>query len=244
MLFFRPKKAGNMSELDRALQQSFYKVKQDTTLMFQWIQYLSNRQQNAEMQLKRALSYLPSHDEVRKLVDTYYEYSLEDQKKQRSTIQTEIELLKTEMNAVRRELAGKTSSTGDFDDRFKQLEDKISEIRTQLATPQQPASMPPAAPVGRQQVLKEKIFRSITRNSKDYVKNLVLNTIRKYQKISGLQLRVMIVEEQGLASKSSFYRILEEIEKDTEDISVFWEGKEKVYLYKVAQSSVKSDPST
>jgi len=41
----------------------------------------------------------------------------------------------------------------------------------------------------------------------------------------------MIVYDQGLCSKSSFYRILDEIEA-MEDISIVKKGREKYYLYK------------
>lgn len=62
--------------------------------------------------------------------------------------------------------------------------------------------------------------------------------IHKYEKISAHQLREMIVEEQGLCSKSSFYRILEEIE-ELSDISTVWQGKEKSYLTKIHATSQK-----
>ena len=44
----------------------------------------------------------------------------------------------------------------------------------------------------------------------------------------------MIVAEQGLCSKSSFYRILEEIE-NLEEVDVINKGREKYYLYKAVK---------
>lgn len=77
---------------------------------------------------------------------------------------------------------------------------------------------------------KEKILTKISRRSKEYMKGMILSLIKKYDKISALQLREMLVEEQGLLSKSSFYRLLEEIEK-SDEVSMVVEGKEKVFQY-------------
>jgi hypothetical protein len=80
--------------------------------------------------------------------------------------------------------------------------------------------------------IREKIIKKITKNSKGYIKNLILSLIHKYHTISALQLREIIVEEQGLCSKSSFYRLLEEIEEQDE-IDVVSQGKEKKYISKL-----------
>ena len=83
----------------------------------------------------------------------------------------------------------------------------------------------------RKATIREKVVKRVTRNSKEYVKSLILSYIRKYTQISGLQLKDMIVYDQGLCSKSSFYRILDEIEA-MKDISIVKKGREKYYLYK------------
>lgn len=80
--------------------------------------------------------------------------------------------------------------------------------------------------------LREKIVKKVAKNSKEYIKNIVLSTIEKYGEISALNLREMIVEEQGLCSKSTFYRILEEIEVE-EKADMVAKGKEKIYLPRV-----------
>lgn len=79
--------------------------------------------------------------------------------------------------------------------------------------------------------LKERLVKKITRNSKDYVKSVIMSLIKKYSRISAPQLKEIVVEEQGLCSKSSFYRLLAELEQQ-EDISTIQEGKEKTYLSK------------
>lgn len=84
----------------------------------------------------------------------------------------------------------------------------------------------------RKATIKEKIIKRITKNSRDYVKAIVLSYIKKYGKITAMQLKDMVVEEQGLCSKSSFYRMLEEIEEEP-DIGIIKKGKEKHYIAKI-----------
>lgn len=72
-------------------------------------------------------------------------------------------------------------------------------------------------------------MRKLARNSKDYIKNLVLGLVHKYGKMGALQLREMVVDEQGLCSKSSFYRILEEMEKE-HSLQIISDGKHTVYV--------------
>ena len=75
-------------------------------------------------------------------------------------------------------------------------------------------------------------MKKISRHSKDYIKNTIFSLIKKYGKISAMNLREIIVEEQSLCSKSSFYRFLETIEKEG-FAEVFSQGKEKFYVYKM-----------
>jgi len=79
--------------------------------------------------------------------------------------------------------------------------------------------------------LKERLLKKISRNSKEYIKSVILSTIKKYGRISGPQLKSIIVEEQGLCSKSSFYRLLNEIEEEN-NVSSFQDGKEKTFFFK------------
>ncbi len=69
----------------------------------------------------------------------------------------------------------------------------------------------------------------IARGSKPYLKSVIVSLVSKWGKISAVQLREMIVEEQGLCSKSTFYRLLEELEKE-KALSRIYSGREKIYL--------------
>ena len=86
----------------------------------------------------------------------------------------------------------------------------------------------------KKQSLKEKLIKRITKNSKQYVKGIILSYIRKYENVAALQLKEMVVDDQQLCSKSSFYRLMEELEQ-LEDIGVVREGKEKRYFMKAVK---------
>jgi len=77
--------------------------------------------------------------------------------------------------------------------------------------------------------IRERLVKKITKSSKDYVKSVILSLIKKYSKITGPQLKEILVEEQGLCSKSSFYRLLTELEEE-ELVKVIHTKKEKIYL--------------
>ena len=79
--------------------------------------------------------------------------------------------------------------------------------------------------------IRERLVRKIAKNSKDYVKSVIYSLIKKYGQISAPQLKEIVVEEQGLCSKSSFYRLLAEMEQESEVESI-QKGKEKTYFHK------------
>ena len=81
---------------------------------------------------------------------------------------------------------------------------------------------------------KEKLIRKITKNSKNYVKTIILNLISKYGGLPSIKLREIVVEEQGLCSKSSFYRTLTELE-NSEEVEIHHNGPERIYFPKLLQ---------
>ncbi len=128
------------------------------------------------------------------------------------------------------------------EDRLQKIESKLAEHPqafdklTQMLEKLEQRSTQPTAPV-IQTVYKEpdavsnlqrKILQKVQRNSKAYVKTVLTNTINKYGQLNGLQLKEMIVDEQGIVSKSSLYRLLNELEEEGR-ISVSQDGKEKIY---------------
>ncbi len=113
--------------------------------------------------------------------------------------------------------------------RLDSVEQKVGDVWQRLDD----LAKKPSVKETRQQ-FKEKIMKKITRHSKEYIRNMILSLIKKYERVSALNLREIIVEEQALCSKSSFYRFLEELEK-SDEIESFSEGKEKFFVYKVVR---------
>jgi hypothetical protein len=206
-----------LAEMDRTVSQSFVKVKQDTDTLYQWVTYLNaqNQQlveQNAAFkrlteeqklalnELKVTVQHLPkTPHEIKQIVEQYYSF---DPILQRiKHIEQKIELLE-----MRRERSS-----------FRPLDHSTPSV-----------SAPPARETASTN-LKDKMMRKLARNSKDYIKNLVLGLVHKYGKMGALQLREMVVDEQGLCSKSSFYRILEEMEQE-HSLQVVSDGKHTVYI--------------
>ncbi len=214
-----------MAEMDRSVSQSFAKVKQDTDTLYRWVTYLNaqNQQlveQNAALkrlteeqklalnELKVTVQHLPkTPHEIKQIVEQYYSF---DPILQRiKHIEQKIELLE-----MRRERSP-----------FRPLDHSTPSV-----------SAPPARETASTN-LKDKLMRKLARNSKDYIKNLVLGLVHKYGKMGALQLREMVVDEQGLCSKSSFYRILEEMEKEN-SLQVISDGKHTVYVASSTHATV------
>ena len=205
--------------MDASVSQSFAKVKQDTDALYQWISYLYQQNQQlsdqngalkrlveeqklALSELKVTVQHLPkTPQEIRELVDRYYNF--EPILQRIKHIEQKIELLE-----LRRERAP--------------IAVRPLEYQPPSVSSEREEKQPSTA-------LKEKLMRRLARNSKDYIKNLVLGLMHKYGRMGALQLREMVVEEQGLCSKSSFYRILEEMEKE-QSLQVVSDCKHTVYV--------------
>ena len=194
-----------LSQMHHLLARSFSNVKRDTQSLFQWFNYLYKQdleQQNQIKQLQLELSYIPKKPEdIRKIVDSYYSF---DNVMERIKIINE----KVDNLSTKKGLEPQTHpEIHEITQRLTQLEDQ------------------------KKATIREKVVKRVTRNSKEYVKNLMLSYIRKYTQIGALQLKDMVVYDQGLCSKSSFYRLLDEIEA-LEDIGTVKKGRQKYYLYK------------
>ncbi len=220
MLWFKKRRSEieKIEELSVILKNSFSNVKKDTQNIFAWLNYLYQKNQQQEqliIDLQQQLNHMPkTPEEIRLIVDRYYNYS---------------SLL----------------------ERLNELKIRIEELKTQFIYQSPPKILPQSqnevltkvenmalrlekleSRQDTRSYIREKIVRKLTKNSKDYIKDSIHNLIRKYEKISALQMREIIVEEQGLCSKSSFYRILEELESQ-EDIETVHDKKEKYYFFKV-----------
>lgn len=211
---------------DDAVAQSFAKVRQDTDALYQWVSFLyAQNQQLVEQtsvlkrlteeqklslhELKVTVNHIPkTADEIRRLVDTHY--SLEPVLSRVKHIEQKLELIE-----VRKERP------------FEQHSQSVSPAPSvQHVVQEAPEPVKKREP---QEAIREKLIRKFARNGKEYVKNLINSMVHKYGKVGALQLREIIVEEQGLCSKSSFYRILEEMEAENL-LHVVSKGKHTVYV--------------
>ena len=209
---FKNKFEKKFQEIHQLLLNSFTNVKKDTHYIFQWITYLNQKnayQEHMINELQNQLNYMPkSREDIKRIIDSYYSYD---------SVIERINKLNERVNLI-------VNAHEPILNKIDSLSSKINDIE-----------------IKPKPTLKEKLIKRITRNTKEYVKSIILSFIKKYEKISWKDFReivgsVMIVEEQGLCSKSSFYRLLGEIEKDGE-VEFFQEGKEKKYMYKLTKTS-------
>ena len=193
-----------LSQMNQLLLRSFSNVKNDTQKLFQWFNFLHQKnleQENQIKQLKLELSYIPKKPEdIRKIVDSYYSFD---------NITERIKMINARIDSLPR---GEVPQI--HHPEINEIEQRLEQLEQQ-----------------KKATIREKVIKRVTRNSKEYVKQLMLSYIRKYTQIGALQLKDMIVHDQGLCSKSSFYRLLDEIEV-LEDIGTVKKGKQKYYLYK------------
>jgi len=196
-----------ITRLNTNLARSFLNVKNDTKNIFQWINFLHQKnieQESKLKEIKTELSYMPKKPEdIRKIIDSYYSFD---------HLKEKMKLLNEKIDNLQSRSVQEIQPTSHPD--LHEITKRIENIEEQ-----------------RKATIREKVVKRVTKNSKEYVKSLILSYIRKYSQISGLQLKEMVVHDQGLCSKSSFYRILEEIEQ-LEEVGIAKKGKQKYYLYK------------
>lgn len=236
MFFRKQKRVEVINEIEKfntTLETSFKHVKSDVKNIHDWLKYLYyqnlNQQQTIDaiqlrfekiMNLREELREF-TREEIKVLIDKYY-------------------------------------SLGTVYERLEEIENKIEKIvlvkrESDLQTPKEARIKPESERnvyrnfdfnqkkeykpyFSSNSYLKEKILRKVARDSKEYVKNFIHSLIARYERISALNLREMVVEDQNLCSKSSFYRILAEIEKE-EDVNVLQEGKGKVFSSNLAKNT-------
>ena len=232
LIFGRNNADEKFARLHNMLSDSFARVKQDSALLSQWVEYLYHL----------AIEQQRSMNDVR-VRNTQLQSSLiemERYARRQNDMIRELQLQLKHMPSSRDEIRKIIDSFYSFEPilaRLKHVESKLGEMEALKTAQHQISSVKVAQHSARElPSLKEKILRRITRNSKNFIKNSILSLLAKYGKISALQMREIIVEEQGLCSKSSFYRLLEELEVSNGLHSVS-DGKEKVYFAENVHSS-------
>jgi len=207
-----------LNQMNEILKKSFANVKKDTANIFQWLNYFYKKNTEQEQmikELKLEISYMPkTREDIRRIIDDYYSFE---------GIMARIRELNKKVEELSNEISKKQQV---HIEKYvpqampKELQTGIVDIEKRLERLEQ-----------KKLSIKEKIMKRLARNSKEYVKSVVLSYIKKYERISALQLKEIVVDEQNFCSKSSFYRLLEEIEQ-LDDIGVIKQGKEKHYVSK------------
>jgi hypothetical protein len=219
-----------IEKLDDTLSVSFSHVKQDISKMNSWLGWLYNQhieqQKTINILQERISSAHISPEQIRSMVEAH--------------LPTE-EITGRIMHVERKinEVASSIHSTepllkkvADLNSEVKLLEENQKPIMDRLRSIADKVEKMGQARPRNISNLREKIMKKVAQRSQDYIKNLILSTIQRYDKVSALQLREMIVEEQRLCSKSSFYRFLTDLENHS-DVEVVVSGKEKIYIPKL-----------
>lgn len=211
-----------LQRLHQAISIAFEHVKNDINNLSEWNRYFDNRILDTDERLTMVESANHFSDEKIRAIEKKSRESNE----RLARIESRLSLLNQQL-----------SSLPKSSDEIKRLIDdhySYSGVLQKIEALNQRLDVLERGRSERKINIRERIVQRITRNSKDYVKSVILSIVRKYGSISGPQLKEMVVFEQGLCSKSSFYRLLGELEHLSE-IEVVQRGKEKDYL---AKSSV------
>lgn len=212
MFFWNSKRVDEkIARLDAKLVAAFDKVKRDNAAVYQWLNFFydeANKQKN---------------------INQHQQEIIDDMKHR---IQ---EIPKPVSRAEIKEMVDSFYDHESISEKIQHISDKLNQLDSAKRTPARRVIVQETAP---RTALREKMIKKIARNSKDYIKGMILSLIRKYNRISAMALREMVVEEQALCSKSSFYRLLEEIEKE-EGITAISSGKEKVYVSELPKHARK-----
>ena len=226
-----------MQKLVENVKISFDKVREETNEIIDFLHHFKKKQDEYDIRLKlveNQINYMPkTPSDIKKIIDQHYSY---DHILSRINILNDkVETLMDDRRPTLRrlqEIEHSLSKAGKVNEpiylRVKQLQNKLETLENRPVHTLSPIHTTHVSQP-RVNQLREKIIEKVTRNSKQYVKNVILSLIQKYGNISGLNLKEMVVDEQGLCSKSSFYRLLTELEKE-HPMSISWKGKEKHYI--------------
>lgn len=204
---FFSKRDYRIEQLEQKHEGYFGFLKGNISRLFEWIKYLSHRDELQEQRLQQ-LEQLRSEEMKRvnyvmtKMHEMETPVLAEEDKRKIENMHGNYELLVSKINHLEQELIS------------------MKNARTQIVREN---------PIKEKQTVYEKIASKIQKKSKKYVKTAIQNLIKKYDEITGTQLKEIVVDEQQLCSRSSFYRLLDELEKDKEIRSERF-GRDKKYM--------------
>ena len=214
-----------LMQINELLKLSFGNVKRDTTNIFKWLNYFYRKNMEQEQlikQLQLELHYMPkTREDIRKIIDEYYSFDRIMSKMRELNAKVDEMAVHAQKQAMPQPQQAAIAQK----EAPKEVKNEINVLYQRLERLEQ-----------KKLSMKERIVKRITRNSKDYVKSVIISYIRKYERVSALQLKEIVVDEQNLCSKSSFYRLLEETGQ-SDEIAVIKHGKEKHYILKMLKKA-------
>lgn len=212
-------------EVSNVVGSVVLKIKENTEKTLQWIHYLHGKQQEQETRIRQLEQNKLSDNDMYKMNYVFKKVrNIENEgfsgaeRKKLDYVYSRITDLdskgvsleeKQKMNHMFDNYGLVINKLTDIDGRMKAHEEllkKVHELEEKIATQQIVMKRPETA--------KDKLIKKVSQNSKEYIKKAILSLIKKYEKISGTQVKEIIVDEQNLCSRSSFYRLLDEIEKE------------------------------
>ncbi|MBS3113171.1 hypothetical protein J4418_03760 [Candidatus Woesearchaeota archaeon] len=226
MKFFKKENTENTGIIEH-VKQSFEKVKGEVLHITEWVYFFHQKHQEHDIRLKlleNQLAYMPKTPaEINQIIEQHYSHNYFTSRIK--TLNQKVENILDNHRPLIRRLEDVESSLSKVGKTDEPLYHKIKEIHGRIEAIERKAISISNTPKNN---LRDKILEKVTKNSKEYVKNIIVSLIEKYGSISGFQLKEIVVDEQGLCSKSSFYRLLGEVERQ-HPISLIWNGKEKHY---------------
>ena len=207
-------------ELDQIrahVQHSFGNVKQDTTNLYDWVRYIHERIEEQEQLARQQQQTIQILNQ--KLQNTLTPEAAQELIAGQSALKQMV-LLQQRIQQLHKKMSAVAMLHDSHDSRLSELQNRLETIH--------------AATEKKGSVLQERVLKNIARSSKLYIKNAIMNFASKHGNISALQLKQRVVDEQQLCSKSSFYRLLGELEKEDRFV-IAKEGKQKVYLVRELQ---------
>ena len=222
MWFFKKRVEEDRIEiLEQKMSLAFQKIKNDNQVLFEWIKYLhavNSQQRDLLNDFGNRVRIIPDK-------------TLENERLKRN---------ESLINEITQKIVGIEVKITNLDKKEGVEVSQLNELKHQieLFKKHKTAQNEEIVPIKTQNsLIRQKIVKKLNRNSKSYIKDLIKSLIRKYGKISALHLRDMVVDEQALCSKSSFYRILEELEK-FEEFEIVIDGKEKMFFARNLEKQV------
>lgn len=220
-MFFQRKEERHLEHRQNSL---FEKVREEMSLLTQWLHYFYKKNDEHDIRLR----LLEQHAHSKK-GDSEKVASLE---KQHQHIVSQLTQTQRRLHIVLEAQEPLLKKLEELEKKMHHADSgKLAEVHKRISLLEQkgPHSTPHTA--------KQRLAEKVAKKSKEYIKHTICALITKYGRIAGLQLREIVVDEQHLCSKSTFYRLLQELENET-SIGSLREVKEKFYFAQLEKEVV------